>query len=107
MVGQPLHLLMVERTSRLGRNSGVHESHAHTGHLDPEIDVVETLIEIRIVVAADDVQSIAERAAVTRLEGGELGVGAERGEITLDEDRERVDGRHLAARLFVHQLGMA
>ena len=50
----------------------VEQGHRHAVELDPLVAGVLVLAAVGVVVAAHDVQAIAERRAVARFEGGEL-----------------------------------
>ena len=54
------------------RDRRVEQGDRHAGQLDPLVAGVLVLAPVGVVVAAHDVQAIAERRAVARLEGGEL-----------------------------------
>ena len=64
------------------------------------------LTQVGVVIATNDVQSRSEGGSVAVLERGELGIGARAREVALHQHRVGGDGRDLANRRPVHDLGI-
>ena len=101
---EPVELLGRQVTSSRPRNGGVDEGDGHTWQPDPLVPCILALAAIGVVVAAHDVEAVAERRAVAVLERGELGVLAVRREVALDDDGREVDAGHLGDGRPVHHL---
>jgi hypothetical protein len=105
-VVQPSQLLRRDPPGRLPGDDGVQKGQPEAGHVDHPVAQVDRLAAVGVVVAADDVEPLAEGPAVAGFEGRELLVHPVGGQVTLGDHGRGLDGRDLGRRAAVHRFGI-
>ena len=104
LIVEPLDLRRPHRPGRPERDRGVEQRDRQTGQIDPLVAGVGGLAVMGVVVAAHDVQALAERCAVARFERRPLAVLAVVRQVTLHDHGRGIDAGDLGHGAAVHHL---
>lgn len=103
---EPLQLLGADRARRVFGSNRVEQGNGDTGKIDPLVARIFVLPVIRVVIAANDMEAIAEGIPIEGFERGKLVISAVACEVTLHHNSGKIRMQHLGDGRVVHRLGM-